>query len=104
MGAFRNDPWLYEAILSEQQAQIRESRKLQQGTRARSEKIRTYNFQQDRVTDHRTRESISNLSQFLMVGGEGLDELIEGLLVQERHQTMELSLEGWEERERQRER
>lgn len=90
---------IYEAILEEQQAQIRSSRKLQQGTRARSEKIRTYNFQQDRVTDHRTRESTSNLSQFMMFGGEGLDDLIEGLLLQERYQTMELSLEEWEERE-----
>ncbi|RUS74947.1 hypothetical protein EGW08_017302 [Elysia chlorotica] len=85
---------MYEAILSEQQAQIRESRKLQQGTRARSEKIRTYNFQQDRITDHRTRESTSNLAQFLMFGGEGLDGLIDGLVQQERYQTMELLLEG----------
>ncbi|GFO00049.1 peptide chain release factor 1 [Plakobranchus ocellatus] len=85
---------IYEAILNEQQAEIRASRTLQQGTRARSEKIRTYNFQQDRVTDHRTRESTSNLSHLLAVGGEGLDGLIDNLIQLDRYQTLEMMLEG----------
>lgn len=66
---------IYQTILEEQELKYRATRKIQMGTRGRSEKIRTYNFQQDRITDHRLKESCSNLAVF-MVGGEGLDDLI----------------------------
>uniref|UniRef100_A0A1I8A5S4 RF_PROK_I domain-containing protein n=1 Tax=Steinernema glaseri TaxID=37863 RepID=A0A1I8A5S4_9BILA len=53
-------------------------RKLQVGSKARAEKVRTYNFKDDRVTDHRLRMSFSNLEEF-MQGGEGLHHFIERL-------------------------
>ncbi|KAE9550411.1 hypothetical protein FO519_006378 [Halicephalobus sp. NKZ332] len=56
------------------------ARKLQVGSRARAEKIRTYNFKDDRVTDHRLKMSLSYLEGF-MKGGEELDTFIRELRV-----------------------
>lgn len=72
---------LYEAELERQQAELGATRRSQIGSGDRSEKIRTYNFPQDRVTDHRIGLTIHNLPAVLM--GE-IDELIEGLVAADR--------------------
>lgn len=50
----------------------------QTGTKGRSEKIRTYNFTQDRVTDHRINRSVHNIESF-MLGEELLHEMVQSL-------------------------
>ena len=56
---------LYEVALEEQQSQIASERKSQVGSGDRSEKIRTYNFQQGRVTDHRIGLTLHRLHEVL---------------------------------------
>jgi peptide chain release factor 1 len=71
---------------SQQESQIAQARKAQVGSGDRSERIRTYNFSQGRVTDHRINLTLYKLDQIL----EGaLDELIEALLIAD--QTKKLS-------------
>jgi peptide chain release factor 1 len=59
-----------------QEEEIASERRSQVGTGERAEKIRTYNFPQDRVTDHRIGESFHNLPRIMT--GE-LDEIIDAL-------------------------
>jgi peptide chain release factor 1 len=68
---------LYEAALAEQQKAIASDRRSQVGTGDRSEKIRTYNFQQTRVTDHRIGLTLHRLPAVL--DGE-LDEIVGALI------------------------
>ena len=56
---------LYERELAEQRAEIAADRRSQVGTGERSEKIRTYNFPQGRVTDHRIKLTAHNLDEVL---------------------------------------
>lgn len=58
------------------------------GSKARAEKVRTYNFKDDRVTDHRLKISMGNLAQFLK-GGEDLDRMVS--LLSELHLTEQLT-------------
>ena len=67
---------LYEAKLAEQQAELAAARSAQVGTGERAEKIRTYNFPERRVTDHRIKLTAHNLDQLL--AGE-LDEFTAAL-------------------------
>ncbi|XP_060686764.1 peptide chain release factor 1-like, mitochondrial [Hemiscyllium ocellatum] len=69
---------LYSMKLEEQTNKRHYARKIQIGTKGRSEKIRTYNFPQDRITDHRTGKSFHDLRTFMM-GEELLDEMVEDL-------------------------
>jgi peptide chain release factor 1 len=56
---------LYDIALQEQQKSIAENRRSQVGSGDRSEKIRTYNFPQNRVTDHRIGLTLHNLQDFM---------------------------------------
>lgn len=69
---------LYNLKMEEETNKRCTARKIQIGTRARSEKIRTYNFSQDRVTDHRIGKTLHNIEGF-MFGDELLDEMIQSL-------------------------
>ena len=67
---------LYERARLEQQAEIAENRRAMVGSGDRSEKVRTYNFPQNRVTDHRIGLTVHRLEQVLQ--GD-LDEIIDAL-------------------------
>ncbi len=68
---------LYDLALQEQQKSIAENRRNQVGSGDRSEKIRTYNFPQNRITDHRIGLTIYNLTDFIDGNiGPMLDALI----------------------------
>jgi len=56
---------IYEAELEKQSSELSNLRKSQIGTADRSEKIRTYNFPQDRITDHRIGKKFSNIEKIL---------------------------------------
>ncbi|MDR2685835.1 MAG: peptide chain release factor 1 [Rickettsiales bacterium] len=69
---------LYEKQRLEQQSSRDSSRRAQVGSGDRSEKIRTYNFPDQRVTDHRIKFTQHSLDAF-MLGGDGLDNMIDAL-------------------------
>ena len=69
---------LYEAERSARDSAIAEERRIQVGTGDRSERIRTYNFPQSRVTDHRIGLTLYKLDD--MMNG-GCDEVFEALRV-----------------------
>ena len=71
---------LYEAKLREQEEAAASARRAQVGTGDRSEKIRTYNFPQDRLTDHRIGFSTGNLKDILDGDLEGV---VDALLAEE---------------------
>jgi peptide chain release factor 1 len=77
---------LYEMEIEKQQRAITESRRAQVGSGERSEKIRTYNFPQDRLTDHRIGLSVHNLPKIL--DGD-LDAIIEALVSADQTEKLE---------------
>ncbi len=81
---------LYDMQLQEQNAQIAKERKSQVGTGDRSERIRTYNYPQGRVSDHRINMTLYRLEAIL--NGD-LDEIIDGLITYERAQQLTVSEE-----------
>ncbi|MGH8936678.1 MAG: peptide chain release factor 1 [Acidimicrobiia bacterium] len=71
---------LYQRRLDEQLGEIARSRRAQVGTGERAEKIRTYNFRENRVTDHRANLTLKRLPEIL----EGdLDEFVDALMAGE---------------------
>ncbi|WP_298824388.1 peptide chain release factor 1 [uncultured Planococcus sp.] len=77
---------VYEKFQQEAQAEYDAVRKSAVGTGDRSERIRTYNFPQNRVTDHRIGLTIQKLDQILQ--GK-MDEIIDALIVEEQSARME---------------
>ncbi|API91837.1 MULTISPECIES: peptide chain release factor 1 [Virgibacillus] len=77
---------IYDMYQQEAQAEYDENRKSAVGTGDRSERIRTYNFPQNRVTDHRIGLTIQKLDQIL----EGkLDDIIDALIMEEQTKKLE---------------
>ena len=70
---------LYEKQRAEQESASNASRKSMVGSGDRSEKIRTYNFPEQRVTDHRIKLTLYKLDDIL-AGGSALDEMIDALI------------------------
>lgn len=81
---------LYEKKMEEQQKELSEDRKSQVGTGDRSERIRTYNFQQGRVTDHRINRTIYRLQDFL--DGD-IEEMIHALQVEDQMKKLDIMTE-----------
>ncbi|MGD2179130.1 MAG: peptide chain release factor 1 [Anaerolineae bacterium] len=77
---------LYERKLRKQQEKRAEARRMQVGTGDRSEKIRTYNYPQNRITDHRINLTIHRLSDVL---DGNLDLFIEALQAREQEEQLE---------------
>lgn len=77
---------IYDKITQEAQAEVDAERKSAIGTGDRSERIRTYNFPQSRVTDHRINLTIQKLDQIL--SGK-MDEVIDALVMWEQTQKLE---------------
>lgn len=84
---------LYEAKQREQDAQVAQQRKSQVGTGDRSERIRTYNFPQGRLTDHRIGLTIYRLEE--MLSGD-LDEVIDALITADRARQLEETIDRQE--------
>jgi peptide chain release factor 1 len=78
---------LYEQELAAQQAELSAERRSQVGSGERSEKIRTYNFPQDRVTDHRVKVDKSNLEKSVLQGE--LEEFTAALQAEEKRRKLE---------------
>lgn len=77
---------LYEKAEAERLAGIAEDRKSQVGTGDRSERIRTYNYPQGRVTDHRIGLTLYKLDTFM--DGD-IDEIINALITEDQAKKME---------------
>jgi len=78
---------LYELERAKQDAERAQDRRSQIGTGDRSQRIRTYNFPQGRVTDHRIGLTLHSLD--LVLEGRGLDEIIDALITE--HQASQLA-------------
>src|SRR5699024_4543564 len=78
---------VYDKVLEEQNKDIADSRKSQVGSGDRSERIRTYNFPQGRITDHRINMTIYKLENFL--NGD-IQEMIDALITQDQTKKLEM--------------
>jgi peptide chain release factor 1 len=81
---------LYEAEMQKRDAAIAAERKSQVGTGMRNERIRTYNFPQGRVTDHRINLTLYKIDQIL---NGSLDEIIDALITADQAEKLRASEE-----------
>ena len=72
---------LYEMERAQAEAERAAARKIQVGSGDRSERIRTYNFPQGRVTDHRINLTLYKIDK--VISGEALDEIIDALIAED---------------------
>jgi len=84
---------LYEAEREKQNAAIAAERKSQVGSGDRSERVRTYNFPQNRVTDHRLTGDSKNFNISTIINGD-LDEMIDALVTADQAERMKASAEA----------
>jgi len=77
---------LYNAQKEAADAAYSETRKLQVGSGDRSERIRTYNYPQGRVTDHRINLTLYKLDE--IVCGDALGEIIDALVTEDQAQKL----------------
>ena len=82
---------LYEAKQQEQDAQLAQERRSQVGTGDRSERIRTYNYPQGRITDHRIGLTVYKFDEML---NGGLDEMLDALITADRAAKLEQSAQA----------
>ena len=80
---------LYEAERERQQAEVAAARRSQVGSGERAEKIRTYNFPENRLTDHRVKHTVHRLDQIL--DGD-LQEFTDALQAEERRRALEAAV------------
>ena len=78
---------IYSTLLEKQQEEIGNERRLKIGTGERSEKIRTYNYPQNRVTDHRIGYTIQQLDR--VMEGE-IEDILDALI----HYDQEMKIAG----------
>ncbi|MCC5909677.1 MAG: peptide chain release factor 1, partial [Clostridiaceae bacterium] len=81
---------LLDRMIQDQQAEIAADRKTQVGSGDRSQRIRTYNFPQGRITDHRINVTLYKLDSFL--NGE-IDEMIEALITSDQAEKLKAAEE-----------
>ena len=72
---------LYDSMKKEKDAERSKTRKALVGSGDRSERIRTYNFPQDRITDHRIQLTLYKIEEIL--SGDRLNEIIDVLLAKD---------------------
>ena len=80
---------LYETEEKKKESEIAETRRAQVGTGERAEKIRTYNYPQDRITDHRVGTTFHGIPR--VMDGD-LDEIIDVLSAKEQASLLEKTL------------
>ena len=81
---------LYDIEKTKQDNAIASERKSQVGTGDRSQKIRTYNFPQSRVTDHRVNQNYHNIAEIMQGSIENILEDLRKLRVEEKLKNLEL--------------
>ena len=79
---------LYDYYRSQYDKEYSENRRSQVGTGDRSERIRTYNFPQGRITDHRIGLTLHSIESFMM---GNLDEMVEALAIADRENKLAAS-------------